>query len=197
MMERVRPKVFAAFFLLSVAAKLFPYVLDQIGVPIKAYPWNFSPILPICLFGAAMFARRTYAFVIPLAAWFVGDIGILLLTGKVNYAVFPGQWLQYSAFAVVVAIGLPLRERRKWLHVAGAGLGGAVLFFLVSNFGVWAYGDGMRFSHTFSGLVACYTFAIPYFRYTLISMAVFLPILFSRVVLTAPSPAANLATQAG
>ena len=103
----------------------------------------------------------------------------------------------YLSVALVVATGFLVRTRRSLGRVAGAGLGSAVLFFLVSNFGVWVFGGGARYPLTFAGLVECYVQAIPYFRNTLVSMAVFLPLLFSRVGLVQATPSRRLAVQRG
>jgi len=86
----------------------------------------------------------------------------------------------------VAFIGFALRRKRSWKRVAGAGLGSSLAFFVLSNFGVWAFGGGAVYPLNFGGLVECYVMAIPYLRNTLISMAVFLPLLFSRVALTKP-----------
>ena len=67
--------------------------------------------------------------------------------------------------------------------VVGVGLLSSTVFFVLTNFGVWAFGDGSVYPHTASGLADCYARAIPYFRNTLVSMAVFLPVIFSRVAL--------------
>jgi len=199
-MQQVRPRVFAAFLLLSVAVRLMPYVLHQFGMSIDphttVYPWNFSPLYAICIFGAAMFADRRTALLLPLAALAVGDLGIGILAGDVAFAFYAEQPLVYLSYALLTATGLLLRENRSWLAIAGTGLLGAVVFFLVSNLGVWAFGQYHTYPLTFAGLLECYVAAIPFFRYTLVSMAVFLPVLFSRVALTAPVRT-NLAAQAG
>lgn len=200
-MQQVRPRVFAAFVLLSVVVRLVPYVLQQFGMSIDpqttVYPWNFSPLYAICIFGAAMFADRRLAFALPLAALAIGDLGIGILAGDMAFAFYEEQPMVYLSYALLTATGLLLRENRSWFAVGGAGLLGAVVFFLVSNLGVWAFGQFHTYPPTFAGLMECYAAAIPFFRFTLISMAVFLPVLFSRVALTAPSPLAPLATQAG
>jgi hypothetical protein len=201
MMQQVRPRVFAAFVLLSVVVRLVPYVLQQFGMSIDpqttVYPWNFSPLYAICIFGAAMFADRRLAFALPLAALAIGDLGIGILARDMAFAFYEEQPMVYLSYALLTATGLLLRENRSWFAVGGAGLLGAVVFFLVSNLGVWAFGQFHTYPPTFAGLMECYAAAIPFFRFTLISMAVFLPVLFSRVALTAPSPLAPLATQAG
>jgi hypothetical protein len=54
-------------------------------------------------------------------------------------------------------------------RISGA-LIGASLFFLITNFGVWSLGS---YGYTFEGLLACYTLAIPFFGYTIISTIIF------------------------
>lgn len=45
-----RPVILLALLVLSVVARLVPYALSTLGVPIDPantiYPWNFSPINP-------------------------------------------------------------------------------------------------------------------------------------------------------
>ena len=47
---------------------------------------------------------------------------------------------------------------------------GAIIFFVVTNFGVWALGS---YGYSVEGLIKCYVMAIPFFAYTLISTLVF------------------------
>ena len=54
-------------------------------------------------------------------------------------------------------------------RLSGALLG-ALIFYLISNFGVWITGS---YGYTIEGLIACYTLAIPFFGYTLVSTIVF------------------------
>jgi hypothetical protein len=50
-------------------------------------------------------------------------------------------------------------------RISGALLG-ALIFFLITNFGVWTLGS---YSYDLKGLLLCYTLAIPFFGYSLIS----------------------------
>jgi hypothetical protein len=54
-------------------------------------------------------------------------------------------------------------------RISGA-LIGALMFFLITNFGVWSLGS---YGYTFEGLIVCYTLAIPFFGYTVISTIIF------------------------
>lgn len=191
----MKPRLSVILILLavSVGVRLVPYILLQFGMALESgntnFPWNFSPFLPICLFGGAIFAHARMAYAVPFAAWLLGDLGILALTGRADWAFYPHQPLIYLSVALVALIGFALRRRRSWKRVAAAGLGSSLGFFVLSNFGVWAFGGGQVYPLNFAGLVECYMMAIPYLRNTLISMAVFLPVLFSRVTLTRPTSA--------
>ncbi len=48
---------------------------------------------------------------------------------------------------------------------------GALIFFIITNFGVWISGNMYEFS--FNGFISCYVLALPFFGYTLISTFVF------------------------
>jgi len=50
------------------------------------------------------------------------------------------------------------------------------MFYLVTNFAVWAW--GALYPRTWSGLIACYTAAIPFFRNSLIGDITFVAVLF-------------------
>tara|TARA_Y100000590_G_scaffold462932_1_gene628352 strand:- start:1436 stop:1927 length:492 start_codon:yes stop_codon:yes gene_type:complete len=47
---------------------------------------------------------------------------------------------------------------------------GAVLFYIITNFGVWSLGS---YGYTINGLLTCYTLAIPFFAYSIISTLIF------------------------
>ena len=52
----------------------------------------------------------------------------------------------------------------------GGALFGALLFYIITNFGVWTLGS---YGYTMNGLIICYTLAIPFFAYSLISTFIF------------------------
>ena len=47
---------------------------------------------------------------------------------------------------------------------------GACIFFIVTNFGVWSLGS---YGYTIEGFLICYTLAIPFFTYNIISTLIF------------------------
>lgn len=122
------------------------------------HPPNVTPIAAMALFGGASFASPFVALAVPLSAMVLSD----LLLGFGLHPVMP---FVYGGFAVTVWFGRGLRARRSPLAIAGAALCGSVVFFVVTNLGVWLV--GALYPRTLDGLVACYVAAIPFFRNTL------------------------------
>lgn len=91
------------------------------------HPANFTPITAIALFGAAYLDKRV-ALLIPIVALLVSDYFIGFYDGMV--------WV-YGSFLAIACIGFLLRNRRTAPMILGASISGSVLFFLVTNFGVW------------------------------------------------------------
>jgi hypothetical protein len=120
------------------------------------HPPNFSPIDAMALFSGAYVARRSLAFAAPLIALLLSDVVL---------GFYPGILFQYVGVALIVALGMLALPRISVLRVAPAALAGSVLFFAISNLGVWAV-SGM-YPHSIEGLGACYVAAIPFFQNTI------------------------------
>ena len=118
---------------------------------------NISPIAAVALFGGAMLSGRRTAFVIPLAAMFLSDL----------FLGFHRQLpVVYLCFLATVAMGRLLAERRSPLSVAAAALASSLLFFVVTNFSVWAF-DGL-YPQTLAGFTTCFVAALPFFQHSLV-----------------------------
>jgi hypothetical protein len=131
-------------------------ILAAAATRLIPHPPNMTSVTAIALFGGAMFADWRLAFLVPLSALFVAD----LVIG------FHDQMLiVYGSFALIVCIGLWLQRHRSAATIAGAAIASSLLFFAITNFGVWAL-DHM-YPRTLTGLIACYTAALPFLRNTL------------------------------
>jgi len=168
-MYRLRFLVLAGMILGAAASRLIPH------------PPNFAPIGAMALFGGACFAHRGAAFLVPLVAMFLSDLGIGLLSGDLSLGLHRLVPVVYGSFALIVCVGFWLRTRRSVASVAAATLTSSVLFFIVTNFGIWAFGSW--YPKTWQGLVACYVAAVPYFRNTLLGDAVYATALFGGLAL--------------
>jgi hypothetical protein len=132
------------------------------------HPANFTPIAAMALAGGVYFNKRI-ALVIPLAALVISDLFI----GFHNTILFV-----YGSFILIGLIGLWLKSHKKPLPIFGAALLSSILFFVVTNFGVWLTGGGWFYPKTWQGLIECYTLAIPFFRNTIAGDLVYTVVLF-------------------
>ena len=131
------------------------------------HPPNFSPIDAMALFSGAYLGRRALAFVAPLAALLVSDAML---------GFYSGMWVQYISVALVVLLGWVALSRVSLPRVGLAAIASSVLFFTLTNFGVWLL-SGM-YPQTIGGFAACFVAAIPFFQNTLAGDLFFSGLLF-------------------
>ncbi len=152
-----------------VFVRLLPYVVEAAGMSIDpnfgAYPWNFSPVMAICLFGGSRFFRHRGAWLVSFGGMLVSDLAILALKGPA----FAFSWITpavYLSFALGIWIGHRMRrESRPGKLLAGAGIA-EITFFLVTNFFVWLvfhHQPPMYYTLDLAGLGRCYLNAVPFF----------------------------------
>ena len=138
---------------------IIPLLLIILGILTRFLPHsaNFTAIGAIALFGGLYLPRR-YAVIIPLTAMFISDIFIGFYSWQIMFSV-------YTSFVLLGLIGLLVRKNKKFHTVLGGTLLGSILFFLITNAAVWAFGT--MYSPDFSGLMQSYIMAIPFFRNSL------------------------------
>ena len=134
---------------------------------IAPHPWNFTPVGAMALFSGAIIRNRRLAFLFPILALFAGDIFVGF------HKLMP---VVYASFLVSVTIGFWLRDRRTVGRIGLATLLGAIQFFIVTNFAVWAF--GLSYPRSSAGLLACYIAGIPFFWNTLAGDAVYAALFF-------------------
>src|SRR5205085_7403433 len=115
-MSKPRITVLVCMIIAAAASRLIPH------------PPNMASIAAVALFGGAYLPDKRLAFLVPLAALFLSDLGLGL---------YSHMEIIYGSFALLVCIGLLLRRKRTPLRIAGAALLSSLLFFVISNFGVW------------------------------------------------------------
>lgn len=144
--------------------------LILIGVSFRFLPHapNFTPIIALVLFGAAYLPKKM-ALLLPLGVMLVSDFFI----GSYQLSL---MMVVYGSLLVLVGVGFYLKKDDDWKMVGMTSLLGAVLFFLITNFGVWMMTPW--YEKTFVGLLKCYYLALPFFRNTVISTLVYSSALF-------------------
>lgn len=150
------------------------------------HPSNFAPMVAIALFGAATFERRLDAALVPLLSLLLSDalLHVGYLAGsQPNWGFYRDQWVVYAATLAVVGLGFLLRRRLTLPRVAATALAGSLGFFLITNFGVWAYDIGAMYPRTAAGLMTCYEQGLPFLKNSLMGDAFYVTVLFGAFAL--------------
>lgn len=155
---KMNKSVLLAFGLLILASSLYRVWPDR--------PYGFAPQMAMALFGGAVIKNKRLAFLLPLLSMLVSDLfyQVLYINGLTEIKGFySGQWLNYALIAGVTVFGFLLKKITA-LRVAAFSLAGSVIFFLASNFTVWAGGGGFHRPKTFDGLLMCYADGLAFLR---------------------------------
>ena len=161
---------------------MLAYVFVALGIIVHVVgagvTYGFTPLGASLLFFGANRSRKEFFLLLP--ALIAADFYLNRSYGYANHAdqLFTLAWYMGACF-----LGSLLKDRVRPLLVGGAALAAAVSFFLVSNFAVWAVWN--MYPKTFSGLMACYVAAIPFFKKGIASDFLFAAIFFSIPVLAA------------
>lgn len=135
---------------------LLAAIVAAAALRLVPHPPNFTPVGAMALFSGAFLGRRALAFVAPLAALLLSDLVLGFYSGMATV---------YLATALAVLVGWTLSRRQSVLRVGAAALSSSVLFFVLTNFGMWL--DSGYYPHTANGLAACFVAAIPFFQNSL------------------------------
>ena len=118
------------------------------------------------LFGGAIMGWRT-ALWMPLAIMIPSDL-IIGLHPLIAYT--------WGGFVLVALFGMLLHDQRNRIRIPLGAVGCSLLFYVVSNFGVWL--QGQLYPATWHGLIECYTLALPFLRTSFLADMTFSVVLF-------------------
>jgi len=138
-------KISLGIFLALAASRFIPH------------PPNFTSLLALSFYIPAILGARF--------------IPALVLSFVITDLFLGFHSVTFFTWGSVVIIGLFSRFFALDIksRIKGA-LSGALLFFLVTNFGVWSLGS---YGYSINGIITCYTVALPFFAYSMISTFVF------------------------
>jgi hypothetical protein len=141
--------------------------------------WCFTPTAAAAIFAGYYFPRTAVALLVPLAILLISDY---LLPAYNSFGVMVAT---YAVMLVPVWFGRTLRQpsskSQTALRWAICGFVPAVLFYLVTNFAVWAFQSD--YAKTWAGLAQCYWAAAPFFRWMLTGDVLYLSLVFGAAAL--------------
>ena len=172
-----RPLVLAAIILTAGIIRLL--ATNAALTPIN----NLTPLGAMALFGGCYYKDKWKAYLVPLTTLWITDI-------IVNRYLFFNKWTifyddfawVYASFALMVFTGHFIREV-SIKSVTISAVAGALVHWLVSDFGVWLGGGmdittGLPYSNSAGGLIKCYYLALPYLQNMVIGNLLFGAVLF-------------------
>ena len=132
------------------------------------HPPNFTPIGAMALFSGAYLGRRgVIAFAAPLGALFLSDLVL---------GFYHGMATVYFSVALIVILGWLSLQRVSVFRIGVAAVASSVLFFTITNFGMWLFSG--FYPRSLAGLEACYVAAIPFFQNTVAGDLFYATLLF-------------------
>lgn len=141
---------------------------------------NFSPLGAIGLFGAAYFAKKWQAFLIPLTATWLSDLFINNVIYKQSNPDFiwfyDGFYWQYGSYILITLAALFIFRKLNTQRILAGAFTSTAIFFLLSNLG--CFPNNPIYTQDFSGLIMCYSAGVPFLKGTLLSDLLYSGVLF-------------------
>jgi len=157
--------------LLGILKKeIFPISLILILVLARLipHPPNFTPIIAVAILSGYFFKNIYLSFAALLISLLLADFFI----GFYNNMLFV-----YLSLLLIVFIFHKISEKMNFKNLFICGFIGSLIFFIISNFGVWVLGSpgvlDLPYEKNLNGLVECYILAIPFFGNTFLSTLIF------------------------
>lgn len=128
---------------------------------------NFSPLMALAFCGGVYFRNR-WLWLVPLAALSLSDLYL-----DHYYAVqfgyewtFSGVLIRTFCFAIAIGLGWMVAQRKSWLNLFSGALGGAIIFYLITNTASWA--NDIIYAKSLAGWWQAMTVGHPEFPPTLL-----------------------------
>ena len=144
---------------LVIIARIFPHIP------------NFAPITALSIFAGYIFQSRIKAMMLILFSVLMSDVAIQFFTTDSGF--YPSQPFVYLSYGLIILLSSLLTKK---ITAPATSILSSIIFFAITNFGVWVMEN--FYPHSLTGLVSCYTFAIRFFGYSLLSDVVFTVIIF-------------------
>jgi len=133
------------------------------------HPPNFTPIVAAAIMSGYFFKNIKLSFIVLIIPMLFVDIFI----GFYKHMSFV-----YLSLFLITFIFFKISDKINFKSLFVFGFLGSLIFFVVSNFGVWTFGvlspvTNLPYEKSLNGLISCYFLAIPFFKNTLFSTIVF------------------------
>ena len=157
-------------FSINLKNEIFPVglILILAFARLIPHPPNFTPVIAVAMMSGYFFKNINFSFLTLLVAMFLSDLFI----GFYENVIFV-----YGSLILITFIFYKVSRKINFKNLFIFGFVGSLIFFIISNFGVWLLGSpgvlDVPYDRSFNGLIECYILAIPFFGNTFLSTLVF------------------------
>ncbi|MBL0026132.1 MAG: DUF6580 family putative transport protein [Saprospiraceae bacterium] len=145
---------------------------------------NFTPTEGLTIFGAAYLGKKYLPYIFPLVLMYISDFIINNTSARIYFTntdglVWYSPYMIFNLIAIILIVFIACKLLRKVTVTTtlGAVISASIIFYIISNFGVWMNGTSF-YSKDFSGLLQSYVAGLPFFRTSLISNLFFSTVIF-------------------
>ena len=157
LLKTLKKEIFPISLILILAfARLIPH------------PPNFTPIIAVAIISGYFFKNINLSLLTLLIAMLISDLFI---------GFYENMIFVYVSLLLITFVFHKISNKINFKNLFIYGFAGSLIFFVVSNFGVWALGSpgvyDIAYEKSLSGLIECYILAIPFFGNTFLSTLIF------------------------
>ena len=132
------------------------------------HPPNFTPIIAVAIMSGYFFKNINLSFLTLVVAMLIGDLFI---------GFYENMIFVYASLLLITFVFYKISNKINFKSLFIYGFIGSLIFFIISNFGVWALGSpgvqDIAYDKSLNGLIECYILAIPFFGNTFLSTVIF------------------------
>ena len=132
------------------------------------HPPNFTPIIAVAIVSGYFFKNLNLSILTLLIAMLISDLFI---------GFYENMIFVYVSLLIITFTFYKISNKINFKNLFIYSFAGSLIFFLVSNFGVWALGSpgvhDIAYEKNLTGLIECYILAIPFFGNTFLSTLIF------------------------
>ena len=126
------------------------------------HPPNFTPIIAVAILSGYFFKNLYFSFLVLIVSMIIADFFI---------GFYDNMFVVYLSLMLISFTFYRIGSKLNYKNLFLFSLFGSLIFFVITNFGVWALGN--LYEKNLKGLIYCYIAAIPFFKNTLFSTIIF------------------------
>ncbi len=126
------------------------------------HPPNFTPIIAVAILSGYFFKNLYFSFLVLIISMLIADFFI---------GFYDNMFVVYASLMLIAFVFYRVGSKLNYKNLFLFSLCGSLIFFVITNFGVWALGN--LYEKNLKGLVDCYILAIPFFGNTFLSTLIF------------------------